>query len=191
MRSSIRLDEANAAVVSLYFAPVWGIDAARALHSPYLGFDSQTHAVAVGYYRVLLGLGPEGLVWVSHVLAGTKLLIAVGFLAYLVDVLRALVVGRAPDAATLDLTFVLAGAAIVLWAWPALRSGDAALVRLHASEFLLLCGAMLVIAVAYEAIAHETPAHDAREATAVMDDVGGAPPLTVPGTPAGPGPAAA
>jgi hypothetical protein len=33
----------------------------------------------------------------------------------------------------------------MFWAWPALMSGDPALIRLHASQFLLLLSPMIVI----------------------------------------------
>ena len=33
----------------------------------------------------------------------------------------------------------------MFWAWPALMSGDAALIRLHATQFLLLLSPMIVI----------------------------------------------
>ena len=35
----------------------------------------------------------------------------------------------------------------MLWAWPALASGEAGLIRLHATQFLLLTGAMIVIMI--------------------------------------------
>ncbi|MCC6779541.1 MAG: hypothetical protein IT537_23415 [Hyphomicrobiales bacterium] len=147
MRPALRLGAANAALIAVYFAPVWGLDAWCALRSPYYGFEYKAHAVAASYYRAMFELGLDGLGWTSSLLAGLKLVIAVAFLAYLVDFARALMVGRDPDRATLDAVLLLAGGAIMLWAWPGLRSGDPALIRLHATEFLLLCGAMIVIAV--------------------------------------------
>jgi hypothetical protein len=81
------------------------------------------------------------------VLAALKFVIAIGFLAYLIDFARALVVGRDTNRETLDLVLVLASIALMLWAWPALGSGDPALVRLHASQFLLLSSAMIVIVI--------------------------------------------
>ena len=54
-------------------------------------------------------------------------------------------VRRAPNRETLELALLLAGASIMLWAWPALGSGEAALIRLHATQFLLLTGAMIVL----------------------------------------------
>ena len=147
MRYIPRLGAVNAALISLYFAPVWGIDALRALTSPYYGFEHRVHAAAAGYYRALFDLDLGGLARVSNVLSGIKFVIAAGFVAYLIDFARAFVVGREPNRETLDSVLVLASTAIMLWAWPALGSGDGALIRLEATQFLLLTGAMIVIAV--------------------------------------------
>ncbi len=150
MRSFPRLGAANAALVSLYFAPVWGADAIRALTSRFSGFEDRVHATAAGYFRAMLDLGVDGLIRTANALAAIKLAAAMAFVAYLIDFARALVVGREPDRETLDAVLVLAGAAIMLWAWPALRSGDGELICLHATQFLLLTGAMIVIAVERE-----------------------------------------
>jgi hypothetical protein len=145
MRSFPRLGAVNAALVSLYFAPVWGIEAVRALTSRHFGIEDHGQAAAASYFRTLLGVGLDGLLQASTVLAGIKLVIAAAFVAYLIDFARALVVGREPDRETLDAVLVLAGAAIMLWAWPALRSGEAALIRVQATQLLLLTGAIIVI----------------------------------------------
>jgi hypothetical protein len=145
MRSCPQLGSLNAALVALYFAPVWGADGLRALISPLHGFEDRAHAAATGYFCVLLDLGLTGLVHASNVLAGIKFVIAIGFLAYLIDFARALVVGRDPNRETLDVVLLLAALTLMLWAWPALGTGDASLIRLHATQFLLLSGAMIVI----------------------------------------------
>ena len=142
-----RLGAVNAALVSLYFAPVWATQSLRALRSPYSGFEDQAHAVAAAYFRALFDLGLDGLVTAANVLAGIKFVVAAAFVAYLIEFARALVVGRKPDPQTLDAALALAGAAIMLWAWPALRSGDAGLIRLLASELVMLIGATIVVAV--------------------------------------------
>ena len=122
MRSFPRLDAVNAAIVALYFAPVWGGDGLRALISPFHGFDDRVHAVAASYLREVLDLGLTGLMHTSSVLAGLKFVIAIGFLAYLIDFARALVVGRDVNRETLDVVLVFAAATLMLWAWPALGS---------------------------------------------------------------------
>jgi hypothetical protein len=86
-------------------------------------------------------------VHVSNALAGLKFVIAIGFLAYLIDFARALVVGRDTNRETLDAALVLAAITLGLWTWPALNSGDAALIRLQVTQFLLLSSAMIVLVV--------------------------------------------
>jgi hypothetical protein len=147
MRSFPRLGAANAALVSAYFAPVWGAESLRAMTSPFYGFEDHLHAVAAGYYRALFDLGLDGVLRVSSGLAGLKFVIAIGFMAYLIDFARAVVVGREPNRETLDAVLLLASVAIMLWAWPALGSSDGGLIRLHATQFLLLSGAMIVLLV--------------------------------------------
>ena len=103
--------------------------------------------MAAGYYRALFDLGLDGVLRVSSGLAGIKFVIAIAFMAYLIDFARALVVRREPNRETLDAVLLLASIAIMLWAWPALGTGDGGLIRLHATQFLLLSGAMIVLLV--------------------------------------------
>jgi len=147
MRTIPRLGSVNAALVALYFAPVWGRDGLSALSSPFHGFEDRMHAVAASYYRELFDLGLGGLMHTSDALAAIKFVIAIGFVAYLIDFARALAIGREANRETLDLVLLLAIMTFMLWAWPALGSGDPALIRLHATQFLLLSGAMIVILI--------------------------------------------
>ncbi len=147
MRSAPSLGSVNAALISLYFVPIWGGDALKALTSPFHGFEDRVHATAATYFRQLFDFGLDGLVRTSNVLAGIKFVVAIAFAAYLIDFARALVARREPNRETLDVALVLAGTAIMIWAWPALGSGEAGLIRLHATQFLLLIGAMIVIMV--------------------------------------------
>lgn len=147
MRSLPRLGFVNAALVSCYFAPVWAIDALRVLTSPFHGFDDRLHGTAAIYFRNLFDLHLDGLVRTSQVLAGIKLVIAVAFVAYLIDFARSLFVRREPNRETLDLVLLLASTVLILWAWPAFASHDGALIRLEMTQFLLLTGAMIVILI--------------------------------------------
>jgi hypothetical protein len=165
MRSVPSLGCVNAALVSLYFVPVWGGDALRVLTSPYNGFEDRVQATAVTYFRHLFDFGLDGLVRTSHVLAGIKFVVAMAFAAYVIDFARALVMRREPNRETIDVALVLAATAIMIWAWPALGTGDVALIRLHATQFLLLTGAMIVIMVErqIEESAAATPGQDAQQ----------------------------
>src|SRR6516225_9339469 len=97
-----RLGSVNAAIIALYFAPVWGGDGLRALISPFYGFEDQVQATAANYFRDLFDLKLAGLLLTSSVLAGLKFVIAIGFLAYLIEFARALVVGREINRETRD-----------------------------------------------------------------------------------------
>jgi hypothetical protein len=145
--ASLQLGSANLALVSLYFAPVWGVDAVRALLSPYGGFEDRAQAAAAVYVGRLFDFGLEGLMRTSSVLAGIKLVIAVGFVAYLIEFARSLAVGRAVDRNTLDAVLLLAVGAIAVWALPPLALKDAALIRLCASQLVLVAGAVVVILI--------------------------------------------
>ena len=72
MRGFPRLGSVNAALVALYFAPVWGRDGLRALISPFHGFEDRVHAAAASYYRELFDLGLSGLLNTSNALAGSN-----------------------------------------------------------------------------------------------------------------------
>jgi hypothetical protein len=145
VQSHSRLGAVNAAIVAVYFTLVWGGDALRFLRSPFHGFDERVHATAAAYFRALLDCGLEGLIRISNALATIKFLVAAGFLAYLIEFLRASATGRAPNQETLDYVLLGAVSALMLWAWPALRSAQPDLIRLLATEFLLLIGALIVI----------------------------------------------
>jgi phage shock protein PspC (stress-responsive transcriptional regulator) len=160
-----RLGAVNAAIVAVYFTLVWGADALRFLRSPFHGFEERVHATAAAYFRALFDCGLDGLIRISNALATIKFLVAAGFLAYLIEFLRASATGRAPNQETLDYVLLGAVSALMLWAWPALRSGEPDLIRLLATEFLLLIGALIVIYIERQFVAEESaaPVHAAVE----------------------------
>jgi hypothetical protein len=147
MRAFPGLGQVNFALVSLYFVPAWGRDALRVLTSPYNGFENRAHAVAAIYVRDLFDLGLTGLIRTSEILAGVKMVVAAAFLAYLIEFARALATRREPNRETIDVVLLLALAAAVIWIVPTLMHGDPDLIRLQATEFLLLVGAAVVITV--------------------------------------------
>jgi hypothetical protein len=147
MRSCPRLGLVNFALVSAYFVPAFGHDALRVLTSPYNGFEDRAHAVAAIYFRDVFDLGLVGLIRTSQLLAGVKMVIAAAFVAYLIELGRALVTRREPNRETVDVVLLLALAAPLIWMLPTLALGDPDLIRLQATQFLLLAGAAVVITV--------------------------------------------
>ena len=147
MRSDPGLGLVNFALVSAYFVPAWGHDALRVLTSPFNGFDDRAHAIAAAYYREVFDFGLTGLIRTSELLAGIKMVIAAAFVAYLIEFARALVTRREPNRETVDVVLGLALMGAFIWILPTLKLGDPDLVRLQATQFLLLIGAAVVIMI--------------------------------------------
>jgi hypothetical protein len=149
--------------VSAYFVPAWGHDALRVLTSPYNGFEDRAHAVAAIYFRDVFDLGLTGLIRTSEMLAGLKMVVAAAFVAYLIELARALATRREPNRETVDVVLLLALAACLIWIVPTVKLGDADLIRLQATQFMLLVGAAVVIMVerhvmhAVPSLATDTP----------------------------------
>jgi hypothetical protein len=179
MRSNLYLGPVNFALVSAYFAPAWGREALRVLTSPYGGFQDRAHTVAAIYFRDVFDLGFASLIRMSEMLAGLKLVIAAAFVAYLIECARALVTREEPNRETIDVVLVLALAAAIIWILPVLKLGDPALVRLQATQFLLLVGAATVIMIER----HIEDSAQARAALGMAAPVGAALVAAVPSPP--------
>jgi hypothetical protein len=117
------------------------------LLSPYSGFEDRAQAAVAIYFRQLFDLGLGGMMHVSNVLAGIKLVIAAGFVAYVIEFARSLVMGRDVDRKTVDAVLALAVVAMLVWALPALGMDDPSVVRIYATQMMLVAGAVVVITV--------------------------------------------
>jgi hypothetical protein len=137
----------NAFLIACHAAPSWGQQSLKSLLSLFVGFEDRAHATASIFFQHLLDLPFDGLLRISATLAGFRLVVAVGFLAYLIDFARACVMEREPDRATLDLVLLLALATTLLSLFPALALGDGDTLHRQASYLLLLTGALTVLAV--------------------------------------------
>jgi hypothetical protein len=142
-----RLGAANLALVSAYFVPVWGSEALRPLMSRYNGLDDHGHAAAVLYFSKIFGLGFDGLVLLSQMLASVKLIMVAGFVAYVIEFGRAIATRRAVDRATLDAVLALAVGTIAIWTLPALALDDVGQIRLYATQALLIISAAVVLVI--------------------------------------------
>jgi hypothetical protein len=143
----LSLGSVNLALVSLYFFPLWGRAAYRALISPVGGLQESAQAAPTFYLSQLFGLGPGSLITIAHVLAGIKLVVALAFACYLIEFMRSLVRRREADRDTIDVVLILAAIGVLLSAFSALALGDAASIRLAATQTLLIAGAVTIIAV--------------------------------------------
>jgi hypothetical protein len=144
MKNLIPLGAVNLLLVSVYLVPVWMKDALRVLNSPFGGLHDRSHAAAVGLIREFLGLGIDGMLVVSQVLAGLKLLVVAAMVAFYIDVIRAVAERREPDRATIDTALTLAFISVLILAPSALMINDHELARTVATQIMLLCGPIIV-----------------------------------------------
>jgi len=91
-----------------------------------------------------LGLGIDGMLVASQVLAGLKLLVVAAMVAFYIDVIRAVAERREPDRATIDTGLTLAFISILILAPSALMIDDHELARTVATQIMLLCGPIIV-----------------------------------------------
>ena len=147
MRRFPGIGHVNAVLIALYFVPLWGREAVRSLTSSVYGLDERANMAAAVFYRQVFDLGHDGLARVASLLAGLKLVMAAMFVAFVIDVLRGIAVGRAGDRVTLDVALFLALIGILAWAVPSYAFGFGELVRLYATQFLMVIGAVIVTAV--------------------------------------------
>jgi hypothetical protein len=145
--STLTLGSVNLALLSLYFFPVWGREAGRVLFSSYSSLADHAHTTAAIYFSGLFNLSFKGMLLTSHALAGVKLVIAAAFVAYLIEFARAWALRRQVDRDTTDVVLILAVVGIVLHAVPALALGDPTMIRLYATQMLLIAGAITLIVV--------------------------------------------
>jgi hypothetical protein len=147
MRWIPRVGQVNAVPVSLYFAPIWGVEALRSLLSPVYGLDDRVNLAAAAFYNHMFDFGRTGFAGTASLLAGIKLLAASLFVAYVIDFSRGVAIGRDSDRSTLDTALLLAASVIVIWALPAFIDHNAEMIRLYATQFLLVMGAVIVTLV--------------------------------------------
>jgi hypothetical protein len=161
MQFFLSLGTVNLALVSVYLVPVWGIEALRVLHSHFGGLHDRSHAAAVGLIHGHLGLAAETMPIISNALAGFKLLVVAAMVAFLVEIVRAIATRREPDRETMDVVLMLALVTMVAAVFPALALDDTTVVRSHAAQIMLVCGAIIVAMVERGAEALESPAQPA------------------------------
>ena len=142
-----RLGPYNLALAACYFAPAWGMEAVRALTSPYAGLTDPLHAGAAIRLRMALDLPPERLLDAANWLAAFKLVVVASLVAYVIEFTRAVIGERAPDRGTTDTVLLLAVATVAIWIMPALAFDPATANQAHAAQLLLVAGALIVITI--------------------------------------------
>ena len=145
MRWEPSVGHVAAALIGLYFVPVFGLQALWALTSQVYGLDQPDMLAAVLFYRDAFALGPNAVAAVASLLAAVKLVMAGLFLAVTVDLLRGIQSRDPSDWATIDAALMFGALGIAAWALPAYLGGAGDIFRWHATHVLMITSALVVV----------------------------------------------
>jgi len=163
MTTNWRISTFNGALLAAYFVPTWLIVAFKIMISPMQGlYDRPNIAVAL-FISDYLHLSAPGTIRMAWLLALGKLTVVAFFSVFVVLTTRASIrkAGGCDEALAFALTIgsVISFASMVM----ASQVGEAAAVRLHATELMLMLGTAILLLVEppFEAARHNNVAETA------------------------------
>jgi hypothetical protein len=157
MSTNWRISSFNGALLAAYFIPTWTIIAFRIMTAPIHGFYEQPNISIALFVSDYLQLAATGTVRAAWLLALGRLTVVAFFAIFVALISRPSVrkAGGCDEALGLALGIgsLISFACMVL----AAHFGEAAALRLHATEFLLLLGTAIVLLVERPAEPQATP----------------------------------
>src|SRR5271154_3545117 len=162
MSTNWRISSFNGALLAAYFIPTWTIVAFKIMISPIHGLYERPNisvALFISDHLQLAGMATVRMAWL---LALGKLTVVAFFAIFLVFLTRAAI--RKSGGADEALAIALAIGSVISFASMVMASqvGEAAALRLHATELMMLLGAAIVLVI--------EPATERQIAPAVTSD---------------------
>jgi hypothetical protein len=142
-----RISTFNGALLAAYFVPTWTIVACRIAASPVQGFYERANISVALYLNDHLQVATADLTRFAWLLAVGRLTVAAFFIVFLVQITRPAMrkAGECDEALgiALGIGSLISFVSMVM----ASQVGEAAALRLHATELLLLLGTAIVLLV--------------------------------------------
>lgn len=140
-----RISTCSGALLAAYFIPVWAIVAFRIMVSPVHGLFEQPSVSVALFVSDYLQLAAPATVRVAWLLALGRLTVVAFFALFIVSTVRASI--RRSGASNEALAIAIAIGSIISFASMVMASrvGEAAALRLHATELLMLLGTGIVM----------------------------------------------
>jgi hypothetical protein len=147
MSKSLRIGTFNGALLAAYFIPTWTIVAFRIMISPIHGFYELPNVAVAFFVSDHLHLAAVTTIRLAWLLALGKLTAVAFFAIFLVFLTRASI--RKSGGCDEALAIALAIGSVISFASMVMASqvGEAAALRLHATELMMLLGAAIVLVV--------------------------------------------
>jgi hypothetical protein len=145
MSTNWRISTFNGALLAAYFIPTWTIVAFKIMISPIHGLYERPNISVALFVSDHLHLAAMATVRLAWLLALGKLTVVVFFAIFLIFITRAAI--RRNGGCDEALAMALAIGSIISFASMAMASqvGEAAALRLHATELLMLLGTAIVL----------------------------------------------
>jgi hypothetical protein len=147
MSTNWRISTFNGALLAAYFIPTWAIVAFKIMVSPIHGLYERPNVAVALFISDHLQLAGMSMVRVAWLLALGRLTVAAFFAIFVVQLFRPRIrlAGGCDEALSLALGIgsLISFAAMVM----AAQVGEAAALRLHATELLMLLGTAIVLVV--------------------------------------------
>ena len=145
MSTNWRISTFNGALLAAYFIPTWTIVAFKIMISPIHGLYERPNISVALFVSDHLHLAAMATVRLAWLLALGKLTVVVFFAIFLVFITRASI--RRNGGCNEALAMALAIGSVISFASMAMASqvGEAAALRLHATELLMLLGTAIVL----------------------------------------------
>jgi hypothetical protein len=140
-----RISTLSGALLAAYFIPVWAIVAFRIMVSPIHGLFEQPSVSVALFVSDYLQLAALATVRVAWLLALGRLTVLAFFAIFLVSTIRASIRRTGASNEALGIAIAIGGIISFASMLMASRVGEAAALRLHATELLMLLGTGIVM----------------------------------------------
>jgi hypothetical protein len=147
MSKSLRIGTFNGALLAAYFIPTWTIVAFRIMISPVHGFYELPNVAVAFFVSDHLHLAAISTIRLAWLLALGKVTAVAFFAIFLAFLTRAAIRKRGGCDEALGIALAIASVISFVSMVMASQVGEAAALRLHATELLLLLGGAIVLVV--------------------------------------------
>lgn len=142
-----RISTFNGALLAAYFVPTWGIAACKIMISPLGGFYERPNISVALYISAYWHVAETGTARVALLLALGRLTVVAFFAVFLATITRASVRQSGGCDEALGIALGIGSLISFLSMVMASQVGETAVLRLHASELMMLLGTAIVLLV--------------------------------------------
>jgi hypothetical protein len=163
-----RISTFNGVLLASYFIPSWTISAMKIWVSPIRGLYDRTNIGPAMYVSDHLNLSALGTIRFAWMLALGKVMVAAFFMVFLLMVIREAIRGKGNSDEALGFALGVGAFISMISLIAASKVGEQAALHLHASEALVMIGAVILLVIDTEAKASTSASKTSSKAGSEM-----------------------